>query len=63
MHEPLALLLGSGRDGLAEGGEALRALRRRQVEEYLAALERTGFARGERLHSGLRAWLETPAQA
>ncbi len=63
VREPLELLLGGGRDGLAAGGAALRVLRHRQVEEYLGALERAGFVRGERLHSGLRTWLEAPVSA
>ena len=57
VREPLALLLGGSRERMAEGEAALHALRRRQVEEYLAHLDRAGFIRSH-LHSGLAAYLE-----
>ena len=59
VREPLLLLLGDGRENVAAGEAALRALRRRQVEGYLAHLDEAGFVRS-RLHSGLAAWLEAP---
>tara|TARA_B100001123_G_scaffold422145_1_gene530678 strand:+ start:22188 stop:23384 length:1197 start_codon:yes stop_codon:yes gene_type:complete len=57
VREPLVLLLGGGRNQDGGGEKALHALRRRQVEEYLAHLDRVGFIRN-RLHSGLAAYLE-----
>jgi len=62
VREPLVLLLGGGREHAATGEAALHALRRRQVEEYLANLDRAGFVRA-RLHSGLAAYLEEPEPA
>lgn len=58
VREPLALLLGGGRDGMAQGEAALFAMRRRQVEAYLANLEAAGFERAPRLHSELRTYVE-----
>ena len=60
VREPLALLLGGGRDGMARGEAALFALRRRQVEAYLANLDAAGFERAPRLHAELRAYVEPP---
>ena len=62
VREPLLLLLGGSRDDTAAAAAALHALRRRQVEEYLAHLDRAGFIRS-RLHSGLAAYLEDPEAA
>lgn len=62
VREPLLLLLGGSRDDPAAAAAALHALRRRQVEEYLAHLDRVGFIRS-RLHSGLAAYLEEPEAA
>ncbi len=61
VREPLALLLGGGRDGMAQGEAALLAMRRRQVEAYLANLAAAGFERAPRLHSALRAYVEPAA--
>ena len=60
VREPLALLLGGGRDGMAQGEAALLGLRRRQVEAYLANLDAAGFERAPRLHSELRRYVEPP---
>ena len=54
--------LAARRDDTAAAEAALHALRRRQVEEYLAHLDRAGFIRS-RLHSGLAAYLEDPEAA
>ncbi len=62
VREPLVLLLGGSREHAAAGEAALHALRRRQVEEYLANLDRAGFIRSH-LHSGLAAYLEEPEPA
>jgi hypothetical protein len=62
VREPLVLLLGGGRENAAEGEAALHALRRSQVEGYLAHLDEAGFIRSH-LHSGLAAYLEEPEAA
>ena len=62
VREPLVLLLGGGREHAAAGEAALTALRRRQVEEYLAHLDRAGFIRTH-LHSSLASYLEEPETA
>ncbi len=62
VREPLVLLLGGGRERVAAGEAALHALRCRQVEGYLAHLDRAGFVRN-RLHSGLARYLDEPAEA
>ena len=62
VREPLVLLLGGGRDSAAAGEAAVHALRRRQVEEYLAHLQSAGFERSH-LHSSLAAYLEEPEPA
>ena len=62
MREPLVLLLGGSRDNAAAGEAALRALRRRQVEDYLGHLDRAGFVRSH-LHSALAGYLEEPEPA
>ena len=64
VSEPLALLLGGGREDLVAGATALAQLRRQQIEEYVANLALAGFTR-DRLHSGLAAYLEAtePANA
>ena len=58
VNEPLAILLGGGRERIGDGFVALRQLRKQQIEAYVAALGRAGFER-ERLHSGLREYLES----
>ena len=62
VREPLLLLLGGSRDNAAAGEAALRALRRRQVEDYLGHLDRAGFVRSH-LHSALAVYLEEPEPA
>ena len=62
VREPLVLLLGGGREHAAAGEAALQGLRRRQVEEYLAHLDRAGFIRTH-LHSSLASYLEEPETA
>ena len=62
VREPLVLLLGGSRENAAEGEAALHALRRAQVEGYLAHLDKAGFVRSH-LHSGLAAYLEEPEAA
>ena len=62
VREPLLLLLGGSREDTVAAEAALRALRRRQVEEYLANLDRACFIRSH-LHSGLAAYLEEPETA
>ena len=62
VREPLVLLLGGGRDNVAAGEAAVHALRRRQVEDYLAHLQSAGFERSH-LHSSLAAYLEAPEPA
>jgi hypothetical protein len=53
-----ALYFGGGRDGIAEGLQTYRAMRRRFLEQYLARLKWATLERSERLHPGLRAFLE-----
>jgi hypothetical protein len=43
--EPLAVLLGGGRDGIAKGQERLLALRRKQVQDYVENLRKATFFR------------------
>lgn len=62
VREPLVLLLGGSRENAAQGEAALNVMRRRQVEEYLAHLDRAGFVRSH-LTSGLAAYLEEPETA
>ena len=51
----LAVLLGGGTDGLADGVRAVEELRCEQVRDYLAALEEAGLGdRRERLHPKMR---------
>jgi hypothetical protein len=45
VFEPLAAVLGGGKEHLAEGMAKLGALRKRQVEDYVANLQRATFTR------------------
>jgi hypothetical protein len=45
VNEPLAMMLGGGRDRMAEGQARLRELRKLQVTNYLADLEKATFQR------------------
>jgi hypothetical protein len=60
VREPLQVLLGGGKAGMADGAKRLEELRRAQIEEYVANLKRATFDR-ERLHPRLREMLEAEA--
>lgn len=45
VSEPLAILLGGGRDKIAQGQEKLKELRKLQVQNYLADLKEATFTR------------------
>jgi hypothetical protein len=56
VSEPLAVLLGGGRDRVDEGMMKLKAVRRKQVENYVEHLSQGTFTRIN-LHAGLQAYL------
>jgi hypothetical protein len=60
VREPLQVLLGGGKAAMADGAKRMEALRRAQIEEYVANLKRATFER-ERLHPRLREMLEPEA--
>lgn len=55
--EPLQVLLGGGKEHIAEGRNRLQALRQAQINDYVANLKRATFHR-EKLHPRLREILE-----
>ncbi len=58
VNEPLAMMLGGGRDRMAEGQARLRELRKLQVTNYLADLEKATFQR-KNLNGRLKELLES----
>ncbi len=57
VNEPLAMMLGGGRDRIAEGQAKLKALRKLQVQNYIADLEKATFQR-KNLNGRLKELLE-----
>jgi hypothetical protein len=58
VNEPLAIMLGGGRDRMAEGQAKLKALRKLQVQNYIADLEKATFQR-KNLNGRLKELLES----
>ncbi|MCL4241231.1 MAG: hypothetical protein KJ048_07745 [Dehalococcoidia bacterium] len=58
VNEPLAIMLGGGRDRVAEGQVKLKALRKLQVQNYIADLEKATFQR-KNLNGRLKELLES----
>lgn len=58
VSEPLAILLGGGKENIEAGKEKLRALRKEQVQTYLAHLKQATFDRAPGLHSRFKEILE-----
>jgi hypothetical protein len=58
VNEPLAIMLGGGRDRIAEGQAKLKALRKLQVQNYIADLEKATFQR-KNLNGRLKELLES----
>lgn len=58
VNEPLAMMLGGGRDRIAEGQAKLKALRKLQVQNYIADLEKATFQR-KNLNGRLKELLES----
>lgn len=62
VSEPLAILLGGGKENIEEGRRKLLALRKRQIEEYVENLRRATFER-KNLNGRLLAVLEEAEKA
>lgn len=60
--EPLAILLGGGKDNIEAGKAKLQELRKLQVEDYLASLARATFVRGS-LNARFKELVEPPEAA
>ena len=58
VNEPLAIMLGGGRDRMGEGQAKLKALRKLQVQNYIADLEKATFQR-KNLNGRLKELLES----
>ncbi|MGE5594778.1 MAG: hypothetical protein ACM3S1_01935 [Hyphomicrobiales bacterium] len=58
VNEPLAILLGGGKDKIGEGMEKLKAFRKLQVQEYLDNLAKATFTRSN-LHGRFKDILES----
>lgn len=58
VNEPLAIMLGGGRDRIAAGQVKLKALRKLQVQNYIADLEKATFQR-KNLNGRLKELLES----
>ena len=59
-REALVLLLGNGRENAAEGVEKLRALRQKQLMDYVAVLDDVGIDRLPAVNPGLAKMAEDP---
>ena len=60
VREPLQVLLGGGKANMEEGARKLEALRRAQISDYVANLQRATFPR-PKLHPRLQEMLEAEA--
>ena len=60
LWEALAIIFGGGIQGMDQGMEIVKRLRRDWVNAYLDRLEWTGVSRRERLSPALRQWIEEP---
>jgi hypothetical protein len=60
VNEPLAIMLGGGRDNIEEGLEKLNDLRATQIKEYLGHLEEATFFRGDGLNARMKEILAEP---
>ena len=63
VSEPLAIMLGGGRDQIEDGMEKLKELRAAQINGYLAHLEEATFFRGDKLNARMKEIIAVPEEA